>query len=394
MKTPASLLCALAMNGSLLPLPGAAETPSNPADSWNQFSVAMIREVARGGGDFFFSPFSIHSALSLAAAGAQGATQTELNRVLGFTGVPGLAASGAAGRQIVESAESAGMTFRTSNALWRQQGLPLLPAYVALVRDHFAASLEECDFATATEPARTRINAAISKDTNGKIPELLQQGDLRNDTRLVLTNAVYFLADWETMFPTGGTTDADFHQADGAIKRVPFMARTGRMGYAATPEGAWLELPYKGGAFSALFFLPGDGKPLDGVLNSFAPAMIPRVFPYREVSVRLPKFERRQRMELRKILTALGMGGAFTDGADFSGITGGKDLAIDAVVHEAFVRVDEKGTEAAAATGLVMRTTSINPNPPVEFHADRPFFFLIRERTSGAILFAGRIAGF
>jgi len=355
----------------------------------------MIREVSPGGGDFFFSHYSISSALSLAAVGAQGSTQLEMNRILSVSGVDALKASGLAGRELIRAAEASGMTFRTSNALWRQQGLPLLPAYVAVVQDNFASALEETDFVASPDNARVRINAAISKDTNGKIPELLQQGDVRSNTRLVLTNAVYFKGDWTSPFQSKATKVEDFHLSGHQTVEVPLMHRNGTFRYAAVDGLQMLELPYGDRSLAMVVLLPADAdglSQLEARLTSDAWQQWDSQLRSQEVVVYLPKFKSTAQFELNESLKSLGMPSAFDpSSADFSGMTGGRDLFISKVVHKAFVDGNEEGTEAAAATGVIMAPTAMpQPKPKPIFRADHPFVFLIRDNRNGTILFLGR----
>jgi len=250
------------------------------------------------------------------------------------------------------------------------------------------------NFATDAEGARKTINAWVEKQTRDKIKDLIQPGVLDSLTRLVLTNAIYFKGDWASPFKKDGTKDGDFFAADGQKVAAPMMHQTGHFGYLDGGELQALEMPYKGDALSMVVLLPKakDGLPaLEKKLSATSAVVWIAGLRKQQVQVAMPRFTTTAEFMLKETLSAMGMTDAFSDRADFSGMDGVKDLFISAVIHKAFVDVNEEGTEAAAATAVVMKSTGM-PAPPVEFRADHPFVFLIRDTRSGCILFVGRMA--
>jgi serpin B len=250
------------------------------------------------------------------------------------------------------------------------------------------------DFITATENARKTINAWVEKKTNGKIKDLISPGVLDSMTRLVLTNAIYFKGNWAKQFKENRTQDAPFTLADGKKIEVAMMNQKAEFGYMETDTFQALELPYVDEELSMVILLP---KEIDA-LNEFEKALTTENLNQRlaeihkcEVVVFVPKFKTTSQFSLADVLKSMGMKDAFSSDADFSGINGKRDLFISAVIHKAFVEVNEEGTEAAAATGVVMRLTSVGPAAIPVFRADHPFLFLIRDNLSGSILFIGRV---
>jgi serpin B len=280
----------------------------------------------------------------------------------------------------------------TANALWGQKGYAFLPDFTGLVKDHYDGGLRQVDFVTATEPARLAINQWVSKETHDRIKDLIPKGILTDMTRLVLTNAIYFKARWQSTFDEQATQDADFYTDPETKVRVKMMAQTGGFPYLKGQGFEALELPYRDKELSMVVLLPTtkDGladfeKGLTAEnLNTWLSGLRerqPRVF--------LPRFKGTGEFNLSKTLQEMGMARAFMSRqADFSGMNGKKELFVQAVVHKAFVDVNEQGTEAAGATAVVINDESLPP----QFRADHPFVFLIRHRATGSILFVGRLS--
>jgi serpin B len=254
--------------------------------------------------------------------------------------------------------------------------------------------LQELDFVKAAEKARQTINTWVERQTNDKIKDLIGEGVLSPLTRLVLTNAIYFKGNWASQFDEEATRDEPFTLQDGSKVQVPIMHQRATFGYAETDTLQLLEMPYVGDELSMVVLLP---KKIDGMDGLEAELSCEPFWQWaeqarrREVIVALPRFKMTRKVNLERVLASMGMPEAFTRNADFSGMTGGRDLFISAVVHQAYVDVNEEGTEAAAATGVVMRLTSVGPDRTPVFRADHPFVFLIRDRESGTILFLGRV---
>jgi serpin B len=357
----------------------------------NALACRLYGRLAPPPGNLFFSPASVVTALSMVMAGARGQTAHEMATVLRLP-VDSHAAAGDFQRQLM----AGGLELHVANRLWVQGGLALQPGFQAICRRDFAAEAGEVDFARDREGARRQINTWVSEQTRGRIPELLDASRLPREVALVLTNAVHFLGQWADPFPRGATDDAPFHLADGTTVATAMMRQTGGFAYAATEKLQALRLPYEGGRQVCEIYLPRqrDGLPaLEATLTAGWLETWTDLWRPHTVVLMLPRFAFSSRFELGPALAALGMPTAFSADADFSGITTAEPLAISNVVHEAAVAVDEAGTEAAAATGVVMeRASDLTDLDSVTFTADHPFLFLIRDAESGAVLFLGRLA--
>jgi len=293
--------------------------------------------------------------------------------------------------------KSASYQLNVADALWAQRGQSFLPEYLKVVQSSYGAGFQPIDFRAGPDAARATINHWIEKQTNNKIQDLLAPGAVTPTTRLVITNAIYFKGDWLDAFDKKATEDADFHLSASQTVKAPLMHETG--GFAYFDGGAFqaLELAYKGGALAMVVLLPKDVDGLPALEQSLTAAALSewtgKLAPVDKVVVTLPRFAMTRAFELNDALAAMGMAQAFTGAADFSGMTGRRDFTISAAIHKAFIDVNETGTEAAAATSIVMRATAMRYEPPpVVFRADHPFLFLIRDTRSGAILFLGRVA--
>jgi serpin B len=320
------------------------------------------------------SPVSASLALQMIGAGAAGATAAEITKVLHLPdGVrPRLPAFGQT-------------DLKVSNTAWAQQGLELKPGYTDALRTQFDTTLQEADFRKNPDEARGRINQTVADQTAGKITELFPRGSIDNDSRLVLTNALYLKAEWAREFPIDKTTDAPFTRADGSTVTVPMMHTDQELGYAEGPGYQVLTLPYKSGELAFTVIVPSA---VDAIRGKGIAAVLDEVRPG-PVALAMPRFTARSAMDLTETLTAAGMPTAFSAAADFSGITDDQ-LYLDSVQHKTFVQVDEKGTEAAAATGSDGQIASAVQ--PKTVTVDRPFLFVITDTATGAPLFLGRIA--
>ncbi len=368
----------------------------------NSFALDLYAQLRRGDGNRFVSPFSISSALAMTYAGARGDTAREMAKALHFT-LPPDQLHPSFNRLITEihghntpaSAQQPAIQLFTANALWAQRGEPILGDYQQQIETDYQGGIFPVDFRLATETARQTINEWVEKQTKGKIEQLLKPGRLRASTVLVLTNAIYFKGLWESQFLKQHTVSDTFRLSARESLRVDMMNQTGR--FRCLDEGTFqaMELPYRGRAISMVILLP---KAVDGLAQLEAACSEPRLEAWlaklasRRVRISLPRFRLTEELELKSALSALGMPLAFDGGAaDFSGITGRRDMAISAVVHKAFVDVDETGTEAAAATAVVMEKKGGAAARTMVFRADHPFLFLIRDNLSGSILFLGRL---
>ena len=367
------------------------------------FTLDLFKTVRSDSANVVLSPYSISTALAMAYAGANGMTATQMANVLHFT-IPKERLS-AVFQQLAQElsagsngsnaqASDAGQNFQITiaNSIWGQQDLSFLPAFLKVLQQQFDSPLRKVDFAKSAESARQAINDWAREETKGKISDLLPAGSVDDRTRMVLANAVYFKADWQLPFAHEDTSDKDFHLAKGETATVPMMNQTGSFGYVKASGWQAVELPYQGGRYSMVALLPQTS--LTDALPELTPdgltSLLKQLSPT-EISLTLPKWTYKSGFKLKDALTTLGMGSAFDD-ADFSGMDGRTDLVIDDVYHKAFVAVDEKGTEAAAATGTVMRLASAMTTNAVQVSFDRPFLYLIRDQQTGTILFIGQVA--
>jgi serpin B len=369
------------------------------------FALDLYARLSDGDGNRFISPFSISTALTMTYAGAQDETALQMAKALRFKLPPSqlhpafhkLIADlrGRNGTHVAPD-RPADVQLFTANALWTQAGEHILADFQKRIEINYQGGLYPVDFHHAPEEARQTINAWVSEQTKGKITDLLKSTHIDSKTLLIITNAIYFKALWASPFSKESTSQEDFHASRSDVVRVDMMKQSGRFRYIDEGSFLALELPYKGNALAMVIFLPKarDGLgPLESSLTaSKIESWLAKLSSHR-MEVSLPKFKLTAECELKDALSELGMPMAFKPGAaDFSGITGTRELAISAVVHKAFIEVEERGTEAAAATGVVMaRTSAAIAQSPVVFRADHPFFFLIRDTSTGTILFLGRL---
>lgn len=358
------------------------------------FAVRLYLELSGEEGNLFFSPYSLSTALAMVYGGADGETEAHMRRAMFFG--PNNAvyhnAYGALIERLNKQGQKGDYRLLIANALWAQEDFQFLDSYLELVRENYNARAERVNYLTAPQKATETINAWVEDKTEGKITDLIAPGALSAQTRLVLTNAIYFKGSWAEQFDTSQTREAPFYISRQDTVQVPLMHRRDDYRYGQYEGVQVLEMPYKGDDLSMVVLLP-EGReplPLEQKLLPETLAAWMKGLRKQEVDVYLPKFTMTSKFELSKALAAMGMPLAFTQRADFSGMTGGKDLFISQVVHKAYVDVNEEGTEAAAATGVEMRVTALPMQPPV-FRADRPFLFVIKDNGTGAILFMGRV---
>jgi serine protease inhibitor len=359
------------------------------------FGAALYRPLADGRGNLVFSPASIAAALGMALCGARGQTAAEIAAALRL---PGPDAAAGALRQLSDGLADVPReraTVRAPNTMWVQSGLPVQPGFIAVLRDAAAVSIRDADFVRAADAARREINELIEKQTEGKITDLLAPGVLDGETRLVLANAIYLKAAWAYPFPGTATRDAPFYpEGPGAGPPVTaaMMRLTRELPYVRGRGYQAVQLPYADGRLAMTIVLP-DG-PLAGLPDDVVAGIgeLPRGARRHRVSLTLPRFRQEAEFGLVPVLRQLGIRRAFGREADFSGITTAEPLHISAVVHKAFIDVDERGTEAAAATAVaVALTAAVIPAPSVTMTVDHPFLFAITDTDTGPPLFLGRV---
>lgn len=376
--------------------------PTALAGAGNAFGLELYRRIASRPGNLILSPASVASALTMTWGGARGRTAQQMSGVLRLDGSPAEVIGASAELAASLQDPSRPLVLRLVSRLFGEMSYRFEEAYLTASRAAYGAALEPVGFRAAADAARARINGWVEEQTERRIAGLVPPGGVDADTRLVLVNAIYFLADWAAPFESQGTRDAPFFVAAGESKPVRTMNRVG--GYRFADDGAVkaLELRYRGHDMSMLVLLPrqvdGIGAVEESIDASRLGAIVGSLRDER-VLVSLPRFDVSQAepLSLGRDLAAMGMADAFSpDDADFTGIADPPDpadrLFIARVFHKAFVRVDEKGTEAAAASALSMAVAgSAAPQRFVEFKADHPFLFLIRDDRTGLVLFIGRV---
>ena len=369
----------------ILALSGAAFAEA-PAGVINNFALNAGKILSQSEGTFFFSPFSIITAFGMAYTGASGDTAAEIEKVLGFNqGFHG--DLGGFVRDIDKSGQ-----ISSANRVWLRNGLTLNKDFQSTLYLFYNSEPEELDFMNATEASRVKINDWVSSKTNNRINNLLR--NLEPETQMILTNAVYFNARWEKTFNKERTASEDFYDGEKVVK-VPMMKKHDNFDFAEFDGVKILRLPYEQGRMSMIAVLPpkeSDDKNFLETLDAETLKHWISSLDRYEVDLWLPKFKTEKRYELKNLFEALGVKLAFSDFADFSGMTDDEKLKIDAIIHQTFIDVDEEKTEAAAATAIVMLRATAMPNKPklAEFHADHPFIYFIVDNYTGTILFMGR----
>ncbi len=385
----------------LLPLVLAAEPATSAptvTDGNSEFAADLYRQLAAGSGNLFFSPYSISTALAMALDGARGQTAAGMADALQLATLSrGQIAAGFADLQSqLGDANGNGIRLVPANSLWIQSGFPFDHAYLDSLRRNFGAEANPVDFIDHSAAAQSAINRWVKSATRGKIAELVGPGTLDAATRMVLCNAVYFKGRWERPFPKGATESRPFHLGTGSTIMVPTMRQTAWYRRSSQANCDLLELPYAGRRLSMVIILPHGLDGLPAVERELSGDNLRRWLAGLDSSraagleVSLPRFTATESYNLRTALTHMGMAAAFEPAAaDFSGMTARRGLFLSAVLHRAYVKVDEEGTEAAAVTGGVMTVAAVLRVP--EFRVDHPFIFLIRDGATGTILFLGRI---
>jgi len=367
-------------------------------DGNTAFAASLYQQLRSEPGNFFYSPHSISSALGMTWAGARGQTEQDMATALHFNlpqsqfhpAVNALDLALASRGKGAQGADGGGFRLNIANALWGQVNYHFEPAFLDVLGQNYGAGMNIVDFEAQTQQAVDLINGWVAKKTENRIKDILSPSSVDSSTRLVLTNAVYFNAAWQTPFDAANTSAGPFTTDAGATVQVPMMHGSVETQYAIGADYAAVELPYDGGELSMVIVLPNDlatfeptldGAKIDAIVGSMTGYM---------VDISMPTFEFESKFGLVDPLTKMGMGVAFSDAADFSGINGQGGLVITDVIHQSFVKVNEAGTEAAAATAVIVGETSVPQ--PAKIELDKPFVFFIRDFQTKAILFVGRVA--
>ncbi|MGA1819644.1 MAG: serpin family protein [Thermoplasmatota archaeon] len=361
----------------------------------NRFGIDIYKEVWQEDQNTFISPWSIFTALSMTYEGARGVTAEEMESVLHLPeNETERRSSFARVHNEINDMDDA-CEIKTANAIWPQYDFPFLQEYIDIIETYYASKVENLDFVGDPEGSREIINDWVEEQTNDRIKDLLPQGSIDPLTRMVLTNAIYFKGDWLSQFDPADTRDRTFYVNGDQGSNVPMMTFDGEveLNYYEDDDLKALELPYSGEELSMLLLLPKENDGLGDLIGGLSVDLLDDVrdgLSEEKVSVYLPKFKLETEYDLIQPLTELGMPHAFND-ADFSGMDGKKDLFVSGVFHKAFVEVNEEGTEAAAATAVVISLSSVQPER-LYFNADHPFLFLIQQKETGNILFMGSLS--
>jgi serpin B len=366
------------------------------------FAFDLYQNLLDGeSGNLFYSPYSISLAFAMLQAGARGDTLSQINKALHYTldeaslhqAFNALQLYLTSHAQNADQPEQKDYTLNVANATWGQAGYQFLPAYLDVLAENYGAGMRLVDFKNDTEKTRMLINDWVSQQTNKKIQDLIPQGQLDELTRLVLTNAIYFNAGWMKTFDKNRTITTPFTNLDASQSSVPMMTQETIFGYTKGNGYQAINLPYSGGKLSMLMIVPDAGK-FASFEKSLAPAQVESIrmaLVSKNVNLSMPKFRIESSFSLAGALQKLGLVDAFdASKADLSGMDGTRNLSVTGVLHKSYVNVDEDGTEAAAATAIMVGLTSM-PTETIELKIDRPFIFLIQDSDSGAILFIGRV---
>ena len=363
------------------------------------FAFALYQALREQEVNLFYSPHSISVALAMTYAGARSQTAEQMAATLQFLleqerlhpAFNWLDAELASRGEGAQGKDGQGFRLNIVNAIWGQKGYGFLSTFLDVLAENYGAGLRILDFMNETEKSRLTINDWVSDQTEERIKDLIPQGVLTSGTRLVLTNAIYFNAAWEYPFDKDVTADGGFYLLDDGQVIVPMMKQTQSFGYADGEGYQAVELAYDGGELSMVILVPeaGQFQAFEEGLQAERVDAIISDLQLTGVTLTMPRFEFDSEFSLKDTLAGMGMPIAFSGGADFSGMTGSPDLSIDAVLHKAFVSLDEAGTEAAAATAVIMIEEA--PEPLVELTIDHPFIFLICDIQTGAVLFVGRV---
>jgi len=390
------LACIASLNADDYNKPAAAKTLSQGN---NVFTFNLYRQLSTVKGNLFFSPYSIRTALAMTSVGARGRTAEQMKTALSFTlEDTELHKAFADSMRTLTTGADCSYEMNIANSLWVDKTHPFEKSFIDINKKNYDSTLEQVDFIKAAENARLKINTWVEEQTRHKIQNLIPPGGVNANTRLALINAVYFKGRWDKEFKKELTRNLPFYFDDGRIAETPLMrfSKPKNLPFFLGDGIRMVELSYLGDAVSMVILLPDTVGGLAAIEAHLDEAQLNKwmeSLKKQMVSVHLPRFSMTWGAEnIVPHLRALGMQDAFVKGAaDFSGIDGTRELLISSVFHKAFVDVHEEGTEAAAATGVMVGVTSMPP-PPEIFRADHPFLFLIREKATGSILFMGRLA--
>ncbi|MDR0392103.1 MAG: serpin family protein [Planctomycetaceae bacterium] len=357
--------------------------------AWSSEQLVLFRNASENNDkdNISISPYGANLAIALVVPGANGETATELQKLLGYEGdITNLATA----LKITEYAKE-DSPLKTATSLWIQQGFNVLPKFIDTAKTNFAAEIGQVDFKANPADACDKINSWVDKNTNSKIKKLFDKVESSN--RVIAVSAIYFLDEWVRKFSARQTHEEDFTLVNGESKKVQMMRnRKVNFMYGEGLNSQWLEMPYKSRGFSAIIILPNKGVSVSNVIEKLTQDNFDKTiktFKSRKLDVKLPRFEVEYSTSLKSAMSGAGVKQIFTSSADLSGIAASRDLVVSDVIQKVFIKVDETGTEAAAATGVTVSTTGMDIAPPQEFFVDRPFIFIVKEGNN--ILFISKV---
>ncbi len=360
----------------------------------NNFAFDLMGNIAKDGENLIFSPFSISTAMAMTYAGARGLTSEEMADVLYFKReLDDFNRAYGSYLDLVSKMAGEDLSLNLANSIWAQQDYTFLDSYFETIEKYYNSTSFLVDFVNNRENVRLQINDWVYNETEEKISDLLEPGVLTTDTRMVLANAIHFKGSWLKEFDKDRTTEGDFFTANDRSVKADFMNRNDTIPYYEDDILQAISLPYADGGFSMLFVLPAEGFSTTDLLQDFNADYFKELLSNMEkteTSIHIPVFEIENKMELDRVLPEMGIRQAFSNNADFSGITGSLDLKIDKIIHQAIIEVSEEGTEAAAATAVVIIRKSLLENDSRKvFRANRPFLYFLIDNELNSILFAG-----
>ncbi|MDX9694514.1 MAG: serpin family protein [Bacteroidales bacterium] len=379
---------------SLFSLNIMAQDDSSISDGNNRFAADVYKQIKTEPVNQFYSPLSISSALAMTYAGAKGETLKQMSNTLYFSeNQEELHSNFSHLIKMLTETEAEGIQLNIANSLWLQENMQVLDQYLSITNKYYQAGINKVNFITNPENSRKTINNWVEKNTNNKIIDLLPDGSIHSQTRMVLVNAIYFNGAWEKVFDKNKNTTEPFFVFKTCETQATFMNNYINSGFYEDNLLSIAEIPYRNKNQSMIIILPKSKYGLKEVEKLFEQNLLPDYFEKmedRRINLSIPKFKSESTYKLQEELSKMGMPVAFSNNADFSGITGDKSLAIDKVIHKAFIDVNEEGTEAAAATAVTMRKTAILLDE-AQFKADHPFIYLIKDNETNTILFVGRL---
>lgn len=375
-----------------------SQTTQKQISNNNKFTFEMFNYSNVNSENLFLSPFSVSTALAMTYEGAKGKTRSEMSEVLHF---PDNSESfNKSFSEIISKTQSSQKSdnyiFNIANSLWAQKDFNFFNAYFNTIKNYYHAPLTLVDYKNSEEREKIRkgINKWVENKTNDKIKDLISEGDIDNETKMVLVNAVYFLAEWKKEFNKKMTKSDIFYSVSGKVNK-DFMRTSANMKYAKSANSQMLEIPYKNNKASMVIIMPNENVNFSEFKKNFNSIKYDELYKsaeYKSVNLFLPKFKIEFKKDLAADLARAGMKRAFSNKADFRGMTCKKEIRIDKIIHQTFIDVDESGTEAAAATAVIMkRITSIAPSKKIDFRANKAFIFLIKDNSTGSILFIGQL---